>query len=79
MPAGTLGYVIAGWRLEGVPAGMLGYVYLPALAVLAAGSVATAPAGAWTAHRLDTPQLRRVFALLLYGIAAYMLVRALRS
>jgi len=77
--AGTLGYVIAGWRLEGLPAGMLGYVYLPALAVLAAGSVATAPAGAWTAHRLDTTQLRRVFALLLYGIALYMLVRALRS
>ena len=77
--AGTLGYVLAGWRLDGLPPHMLGYVYLPALAVLAVASVSTAPAGAWAAHRLDTTQLRRVFALLLYGIAVYMLLRALRS
>jgi uncharacterized membrane protein YfcA len=77
--AGTLGYVVAGWRLQGLPAHMLGYVYLPALAVLAAASVSTAPAGAWAAHRLDTVQLRRVFAVLLFGIAAYMLARALRG
>jgi uncharacterized membrane protein YfcA len=54
-------------------------LYLPALAVIATGSVAVAPWGARAAHALNVRQLKRVFALLLYGLAAYMLWRALHA
>lgn len=75
--AGTLGYVIAGWDLHGLPPGTLGFIYLPALLVISAASVLTAPLGARTAHALDVRQLRRIFAVLLYAIAGYMFWRAL--
>lgn len=74
--AGTIGYVIAGWSIDGMPAGTLGFVYLPALVTIAAASVLTAPLGARTAHRLHMRQLQRVFACLLFGLAAYMVYKA---
>ena len=70
--AGTVGYVIAGWSLHDMPAGAIGYLHLPALLTISAASVVTAPFGARAAHRLDMRQLRRVFAVLLYALAAYM-------
>lgn len=76
--AGTAGYVFAGWGDTRLPAAALGYVYLPALAALALASVLTAPLGAALAHRLNVKQLRRLFAFLLYGVSALMLVRGLR-
>jgi len=54
-----------GWRVPGLPAATLGFVFLPALAALVAGSVATAPLGARLAHRLPLTVLKRIFALLL--------------
>ena len=53
--------------------GAIGYLYLPALAIIAAASVTLAPLGARVAHGTDTAKLKRVFALLLFGLAAYML------
>ncbi|HSV69097.1 MAG TPA: sulfite exporter TauE/SafE family protein [Methylibium sp.] len=76
--AGTAGYMLAGQHLDGLPPGLLGYVYLPALAVIATASMLTAPLGARVSHALDVAQLRRVFALLLYGVAGWMLWRAVR-
>ncbi len=73
--AGTAGFVWAGWGEPALPPGALGFVYLPALAALAAASMALAPIGAAWAHRLDVAQLRRLFALLLYGVAAMVLWR----
>ena len=73
--AGTVGYMIAGWSLPDMPSGTVGFVYLPALVAIAAASVLTAPAGARLAHRLNMRQMRRVFAVLLYGLAAYMLYK----
>ena len=70
--AGTAGYVIGGWSLADMPAGTLGYIYLPALLTIAAASVVTAPMGARTAHRMNVAQLKRVFATLLFALAAYM-------
>jgi len=70
--AGTLGYVVAGWKLP-LPAGTFGYVYLPALAAIVATSVLTAPLGAKAAHALSVERLRRLFAVLLYVLAAYMM------
>lgn len=70
--AGSVGYVIAGWNTP-LPPGTLGYVYLPALLSIVVTSVLTAPLGVRAAHALSVAKLRRVFAMLLYVLAAYML------
>ncbi len=70
---GTLGYVFNGWGKAGLPAGSLGYVYLPALAILVAATMVTAPFGARLAHRLPVATLKRIFAGLLILLAAKML------
>ena len=74
--ANTVGYVISGWDVQGGPVGSLGYLWLPGLAVVASASVLTAPFGARTAHTMDVAKLKRFFAFMLYGLAAYMLSRA---
>jgi uncharacterized membrane protein YfcA len=71
--AGTLANIWFGWGEEGLPAHSLGFVYLPALAVIATASVLMAPLGARTAHRWPVQRLRRVFAYILYALAIYML------
>ena len=75
--AGTVGYVIAGWSLNDMPAGTIGFIYLPALVMISIASVVTAPFGARTAHRMEMRQLKRVFACLLLGLAAYMVWKAM--
>lgn len=77
--ANVLGYVIAGQSVEGLPTGALGYVYLPALAVIATASVLMAPMGVKAAHATPVKQLKRVFAIILYLLAAYMLYRGLTA
>lgn len=77
--ANVLGYVIAGQSVEGLPTGALGYVYLPALAVIATASVLMAPLGVKAAHAMPVKQLKRVFAIILYLLAAYMLHRGLTA
>jgi uncharacterized membrane protein YfcA len=71
---GTIGYVASGLSTGGLPPYSIGFVYLPALAAIVAGSMLTAPFGARAAHRLPVPTLRRVFAALLYALATKMLV-----
>jgi uncharacterized membrane protein YfcA len=71
--AGTVGYVLHGMRTPQLPAGSLGFVYLPALAFVAAASVTTAPLGARLAHRLPVRRLRMVFSLVLLAFAVRML------
>jgi len=70
---GTIGYVFSGWRVADLPALSLGFVFVPALLAIVAGSVLTAPIGARTAHRVPVATLRRVFAGLLYLLATKML------
>lgn len=77
--ANVLGYIIAGQSVEGLPTGALGYVYLPALAVIATASVLMAPMGVKAAHAMPVKQLKRVFAIILYLLAAYMLYRGLTA
>jgi uncharacterized protein len=75
--ANATGYALSGYGLPGLPAWSLGYIWLPALLVIAACSVTTAPLGARMAHRLPVATLKRIFALLLYCLAAYMLWKGL--
>lgn len=75
--ANTLGYVVGGWGLAPALPGTVGYLYLPALGLIAAASVTMAPLGARAAHAMDVAQLKRVFASLLFVLAAYMLWKGL--
>jgi uncharacterized membrane protein YfcA len=75
--ANTVGYVISGATLPGLPPYALGYVWLPALAVIAGCSVLTAPLGARLAHRMPVAKLKKAFAAILYCLAAYMLWKGL--
>jgi uncharacterized protein len=75
--ASTVGYIIGGWSLPAALPGAFGYLYLPALVCIATASVLTAPLGARVAHGMNMRELKRVFALLLYALAAYMLCRGL--
>ena len=75
--AGTLGYIANGLRAAALPEYSLGFVYLPALAGLAAASMVTAPLGARTAHRLPVHTLKRVFAVFLLVLATRMLYKLL--
>jgi uncharacterized membrane protein YfcA len=74
--AGTLSNIYYGMSIPDLPAGSLGFIYLPALLVISLTSVMTAPLGARTAHSLPVKTLKRVFAIVLYALAAYMLYKA---
>ena len=69
---GTLGYVVYGLNVPGMPAYSLGFVYLPALLWTVLAAVLTAPFGARATHVLPAILLRRVFAVLLVIIALRM-------
>jgi len=71
--AGAAGYALNGWGQSGLPAYTLGFVYWPAVLAMAAASLVTTPLGASLAHRLPVTWLKRLFALLLIGLALQML------
>ena len=73
--AGTVGYILAGQNMPQMPPGSFGYLYLPGLLVISTASMIVAPLGARTAHSMDIRPLKRVFAVVLYGLATYFLFR----
>jgi uncharacterized membrane protein YfcA len=73
--AGTLGYIYAGQGLPQMPPGALGYLYWPGVLVISIMSMLMAPLGARTAHRMDIQPLKRLFAVVLYLLAAWFLLR----
>ena len=75
--AGTLSNVYFGLGEPRLPEYSIGYIYMPALAVIAAASVTMAPMGARAAHKMPAAKLKRIFAVILYALAAYMLWKAL--
>jgi uncharacterized membrane protein YfcA len=75
--ANVAGYIVSGQNVQNLPAHSFGYLWLPALVVIAVCSVLMAPIGASTAHKLPVKQLKRVFASVLYLLAAYMLYKGL--
>ncbi len=77
--ANVAGYVASGWSVQGLPPGAFGYIWLPALLVVAVCSVLMAPLGARAAHALPVKKLKRVFASVLYVLAAYMLWKGLSA
>ena len=77
--SGTLGYFMAGADAKGTPDYSVGYVYLPAMALIATVSYFTAPFGVALAHRLPVATLKKVFAALLVALSAKMLHSVLTS
>jgi len=75
----VIGYVASGLRVTDLPPGSFGYIWLPALVVIAIGSVFTAPLGARAAHALPVGKLKRVFATVLYLLAGYMLWKGITT
>ena len=72
----TAGYVISGWGLAPALPGAWGYIYLPALAIVAAASMSLAPLGARVAQSINVLLLKRLFAVMLLALAASMLRQA---
>lgn len=71
--AGTVGYVLQGLRVPGLPEGSVGYVYFPALLLVVAASMPVAPLGARLAHRLPVKRLRIVLGVVLFALGLRML------
>ena len=63
-----------GLQVGSLPKHSLGFIYLPALAMIVVPSMLMAPLGARVSQRMPVKQLRIVFALTLYVIAARMIV-----
>lgn len=79
--AGTIGYIVTGLGVTGLPGfpETIGYIHLPALLCVAVASVCTAPLGAKVAHSINTKPLKKIFACNLLVLASYMLYRAIST
>jgi uncharacterized membrane protein YfcA len=77
--ANVVGYVGSGQSVQGLPEGSFGFIWLPALGVIAVCSFLIAPFGAKAAHSLPVSKLKRIFASILYMLAAYMLWKGLHG
>jgi uncharacterized membrane protein YfcA len=71
--SGTVGYLVNGLHVAGLPSPSLGFVYLPPVIGISVASILTAPLGAMLAHSLPVARLRMVFALLLIAMGTKML------
>ncbi len=68
----AVGYVIAGWKVSGLPLFSFGYVNILAWAVIVPFSFLMAPVGAHVAYKLPVCALRKVFALFMLVVAVKM-------
>ncbi len=74
---GTVGYIATGMIHHTLPPFSWGFVYLPALLWVALGSVITAPLGAKATHYMKVELLRKLFAVLLIGVATNLLLKVI--
>lgn len=71
--AATSAYIATGWSAP-LPQYSVGFVYLPALAGVALGTMLTAPLGARVSHRTPTARLRKIFVAVLLVLATRTLI-----
>jgi uncharacterized protein len=71
---GSIGYLVNGWGVVGLPAQSMGYIYMPALIGFTLGSIVLAPFGARLAHRTSERSLKRIFAIVIGALGLKMLV-----
>ncbi len=77
--AGAIGYIISALQISDLPSKSLGFVYLPAFAIIAAASLISAPVGAVLVQKLAVKKLKKIFALLLIVIGCRMLLGLISS
>ncbi|SNX29254.1 Uncharacterized membrane protein YfcA [Polynucleobacter meluiroseus] len=70
--AATVGYMYGSWGNPNLPEGSLGFIYIPAVLCIVVVSVFTAPFGARMARKLNVGQLKRIFGIMLFLLAAFM-------
>lgn len=63
---GTLGFIVSGLDVAGLPPFSLGYANLAGFALIVPATMIAAPWGARIAHAIDPVLLRRAFALFLF-------------
>ena len=73
---GAIAFVVAGWSMEALPPGSLGFVSLAGFIVIAPLTVLFAPLGARIAHMLSQRALSLFFGTFLLLVAIRMLVQA---
>ncbi|RYE07667.1 MAG: sulfite exporter TauE/SafE family protein [Hyphomicrobiales bacterium] len=74
---GTIGFIISGWGLAGLPPLSLGYVNFGAFALVGGFAALLAPVGVMLAHRLDQKTLKYVFAAFLVLVGLNMIWKAI--
>ncbi len=72
--SGTIGFLVGGWDKDHLPALSAGYLYLPAIVGIVAGTFITVPIGAKVAHSIPVPKLKKVFAVILSIMAIKMTI-----
>ena len=70
--AATIGYIYGSWGNPNLPEGTLGFIYVPAVLCIVVVSIFTAPFGAKMARKLNVTQLKRIFGVMLFMVAAFM-------
>ena len=66
--AGTIGYIVNGWSIAGLPGFSLGFIHLPALGAIVVATVLIAPFDARASHRLPVPILKKALAAVHYAV-----------
>jgi uncharacterized membrane protein YfcA len=74
---GTIGYILTGLNIPGLPAMSMGFVYVSAMLWVATASIVTAPFGARATHYMNVELLRKLFAVLLLILATKLLLKVL--
>lgn len=72
--SGAISYAVQGWDHPDLPAGSVGFVYLPAFLGLVVCSAPASRVGAKLAHRLPAEKLQKAFAVVLMVIAVQLLI-----
>ncbi|WP_192954789.1 sulfite exporter TauE/SafE family protein [Gallaecimonas mangrovi] len=72
--SGTLSYAISGMHQHHLPAGSLGFLYLPALLALLPGAFFMAPVGVRLLHKVSAQKVRYGFAVLMVLVGLEMLL-----
>lgn len=70
--SGAAGYAFIGQGANNLPAGSIGYVFVPAMLSIISCSMISAPIGARLAHYLPVDKLKKLFSLFMIGIAIKM-------
>lgn len=73
----VIGFIISGWAAPDRPAFTLGYIHLPAFAILVPMTVLCAPYGVKLAHSMNPRPLKLLFAFFLFITALNMLRRGI--